>query len=108
MINTSNPYQSALMPKEINYDLEVRNQERHYADEDKLTKAPKILVFPLDQLTQVLSNAFTSLAQVYSLLDQAKRNPIINKKAIEMLQQKIDKINELIISLPQELDNLGI
>ena len=109
MINSSNPYQTARMGTQINHDLDTVEQQMYKnQEEEERQKAPKILVYPLDQLTQVLSSAYTSLAQVYSLLNQAKQNPIINKKAIEKLQMKIDKINSLILNLPAELDNLGI
>ena len=108
MTNAPNPYQTAIMPKEVNYKLDTRNQEMMNAEEEKNHDAPRILIYPLDQLTQLLSSTYTSLVQVYSVLDQAKQNPVINSKALTKLQNKIDKINRLILDLPEELDNLGI
>jgi hypothetical protein len=109
MENTSNPYQTKFLTRSIQHQHDPGPSLKILKKEEiRSHTAPKILVYPLDQLTQVLSTTFVSLTQVYSLLAQAKENPIINKKAIEQLQEKINTINKMISTLTVELDNLGI
>ena len=74
--------------------------------------APKVLPFPLTMLLDQLGNLFTKTAELrYDLVKSIDRSPIINestekKKAVEILNKKMNQIQEVIYSCTQELNIL--
>ena len=102
------PYSIGPENKPINLDMKVQGQVIKYKDDEKFQKAPPILPFELEKLTEILGNTFVSLAELRIMLANASRNPEINKASLSNIISKIDNINELILDIPDDLANIDI
>ena len=69
---------------------------------------PPILPFRLEQITQELGNAFVALAELRNMLSSAQKDNNIDDMPIDAIKEKIDKINELILDIPEDLAKIGI
>jgi len=88
--------------------MPVVDQIIKYKDDEKFQKAPPILPFELERINEVLGDTFVSLAELRTMLVSASNNEEINKAAISNTISKIDKINELILDIPEDLAKIGI
>jgi len=66
------------------------------------------LPFELGKLTDVLGNTFISLAELHRMLGNVKRNKSVDDGDIKKMQDNIDKINNLILKLPEDIAKLSI
>jgi len=79
--------------------------------EDNLSKAPKILPFPLDTITDELIYAYGRLQGVESLLIQALETPVMiasQKKLVTSLKDRATKARLLVDSIYKELAKLTL
>jgi hypothetical protein len=117
------PYSIGPEDKPINFHMNVQDQMSMYKDNEKDQKAPPILPFELDSLNQELGAVFVSLANIRNMLIRASREPVqgdptelpfnqaagnINRGAVKNITDKIDKINELILDIPEDLAKIAI
>ena len=102
------PYSTAPDDSPINHHMNVQDQLPMYKDNEKYQKAPAILPFELQQINELLSNTFVSLAELRNMLSKAKANENISSVAINQINDKIDKINELILDIPEDLSKIAI
>jgi len=113
------PYSVGPENNPINFDMNVQDQMIKYKDDEKFQKAPPILPFELEKLTEILGNTFVSLAELRIMLVNVSTNqPVtgptefkgkgINKAALSNIISKIDNINELILDIPEDMANIGI
>ena len=103
-----NPYSVGPEDNPINYHMNVQDQISMYKDNEKYQKAPPILPYELQQMNDLLSNTFVSLAELRNILSRAKANENISSGAINQINDKIDKINELILDIPEDLSKISI
>ena len=102
------PYSVGPEDQPINFHMNASDQMSIYKDNEKYQKAPPILPFELQQINELLSNTFVSLAELRNMLSKAKANENISSGAINQINQKIDKINELILDIPEDLSKISI
>ena len=79
-----------------------------YADEEAKSKAPPTLSFPLDTLLQFIGNMMVCLTQIRTQLNVASELPESNKRVIGRIMGKIDKINQIAISIPEDLESIKL
>jgi len=102
------PYSIGPEDNPIQFHMPVVDQIIKYKDDEKLQKAPPILPFELERINEVLGTTFVSLAELRTMLVSASNNEEINKAALSSTISKIDKINELILDIPEDLAKIGI
>jgi len=108
MNDGKNPYSIGPEDNPIQFHMPVVDQIIKYKDDEKFQKAPPILPFELERINDVLGATFVSLAELRTMLVSASNNEEINKAALSSTISKIDKINELILDIPEDLANIGI
>ena len=108
MNDGKNPYSIGPEDNPIQFHMPVVDQIIKYKDDEKFQKAPPILLFELERINDVLGATFVSLAELRTMLVSASNNEEINKAALSSTISKIDKINELILDIPEDLANIGI
>jgi len=97
------PYSVGIASKNISHDMDASSQINKYKEDESQQKAPPTLPYEFDNVTKVLGDTFTSLTELRNILSRASHNDSISKDNVEVIKQKIDKINELILELPQDL-----
>jgi hypothetical protein len=102
------PYSIGPEDNPIQFHMPVVDQIIKYKDDEKFQKAPPILPFELERINEVLGTTFVSLAELRTMLVSASNNEEINKAALSSTISKIDKINELILDIPEDLAKIGI
>jgi len=102
------PYSIGPEDNPIQFHMPVVDQIIKYKDDEKFQKAPPILPFELERINEVLGTTFVSLAELRTMLVTASNNEEINKAALSSTISKIDKINELILDIPEDLAKIGI
>ena len=102
------PYSIGPEDNPIQFHMPVVDQIIKYKDDEKFQKAPPILPFELERINEVLGDTFVSLAELRTMLVSASNNDEISKAAISNTISKIDKINELILDIPEDLAKIGI
>ena len=108
MDGPENPYSIGPEDNPINFHMNAQDQMSIYKDNEKYQKAPAILPFELQQINELLSNTFVSLAELRNMLSKAKANENISSIVINQINNKIDKINELILDIPEDLSKISI
>jgi len=104
----SSPYSVKPDSNPIQQSLNTDGQQKMYKEEEKNQKAPPILPFEVEGITEVLGNTFVSLAELHRMLSNVKENGSVDKDHVEELQGKIDKINNLILELPKDIAKISI
>jgi len=113
------PYSVGPENNPINFHMNVQDQIIKYNDDEKFQKAPPILPFELEKMTELMGDTFVSLADLRTMLvSLANKTPVsgpsdippkgINKAALSNIISKIDNINELILDIPDDLANISI
>ena len=102
------PYSIGPEDNPIQFHMPVVDQIIKYKDDEKFQKAPPILPFELERINEVLGTTFVSLAELRTMLVSASNNEEISKAALSSTISKIDKINELILDIPEDLAKIGI
>ena len=102
------PYSVTPDDKPINYHMSVQDQIQKYKDDEKYQKAPLILPYEVERINEVLGNTFVSLAELRQMLSKAQKTSNIPTQPLDALKEKIDKINELILDIPESLAKIGI
>ena len=92
----------------ISFNMRVKDQINKYKEDEKHQKAPPILPFELEQITQELGNAFVALAELRNMLTKAQQDTNISDMSVDAIKEKIDKINELILDIPEDLAKIAI
>ena len=102
------PYSVSPDDKPIAFHMNVQDQIEKYKDNERHQKAPPILPFELEQINELLGNTFVSLAELRNMLSKAKANENIASGVINNINDKIDRINELILDIPEDLAKIAI
>ena len=102
------PYSTGPVTQPINFHMNVQDQINMYKDNERHQKAPPILPYELQHMNELLGNTFVSLAELRNMLANAKGNKGISDGAVDQINNKIDKINELILDIPDSLAKIGI
>ena len=102
------PYSIGPEDKPINFHMNVQDQISMYKDNEKDQKAPPILPYDLQHMNDVLGTAFVCLAELRNILFRARSNENIEEQYIDAINDKIDKINELILDFPDDLAKISI
>tara|TARA_R100000995_G_scaffold47690_1_gene22684 strand:- start:346 stop:672 length:327 start_codon:yes stop_codon:yes gene_type:complete len=102
------PYSTGPQDKPISFHMNVQDQIDMYKDNEKHQKAPPILPFELDRINELLGNTFCDLAELRNMLTKAKASEEVSDEAIDTINDKIDKINELILDIPADLSKIAI
>jgi len=102
------PYSVGPEDKPINYHMNVQDQMSMYKDNEKQDKAPPVLPYELDRINEVLGSAFVSLAELRNMLARTQASNKTPNGAISQITDKIDKINELILDIPEDLAKIAI
>ena len=102
------PYSTSPDDKPIKYHMNVQDQIAMYKDNEKHQKAPAILPYEVERINEVLGNTFVSLAELRNMLSKAQKTSNIPTQPLDALKEKIDKINELILDIPDTLAKIGI
>lgn len=92
----------------INFNMDVKGQMLKYKEDEAHQKASEILPFEFDNIIKVLGDAFVSLTELRKMLGAAKQNKLVNQKAIEDIQNKIDKINQMMLEIPDDLSIISL
>tara|TARA_R110000824_G_scaffold97675_3_gene233337 strand:+ start:237 stop:563 length:327 start_codon:yes stop_codon:yes gene_type:complete len=108
MDTPENPYSTGPEDNPISFHMNVQDQLSMYKDNEKQQKAPPILPFELQHMNELLGNTFVSLAELRNMLSNAKANKDISSSAVDQINDKIDKINELILDIPDDLSKISI
>tara|TARA_B110000881_G_C18385838_1_gene418498 strand:+ start:263 stop:589 length:327 start_codon:yes stop_codon:yes gene_type:complete len=108
MNSAESPYSTKFNDTPIKFRLNSDDQISKYANEEKEQKAPPTLPFELGKLTDVLGNTFISLAELHRMLGNVKRNKSVDDGDIKKMQDNIDKINNLILKLPEDIAKLSL
>tara|TARA_R100001244_G_scaffold131291_1_gene104354 strand:- start:1600 stop:1926 length:327 start_codon:yes stop_codon:yes gene_type:complete len=108
MSKGDSPYSTGIASKNISQTMSTTNQQAQYKAEERAQHSPKILPHELDQVNQVLSTAFTALADLSGMIQAAKSNREIDEDLVEAISCRVDKINELILDLPEYLAKIAI
>ena len=102
------PYSTTPNDKPITFDMNVQDQIEIYKNNEKHQKAPPILPHQVEKINQTLGDIFVSLADIRNMLSNAKESKEIPDGPIDLINDKIDKINEIILDIPEDLSKIGI
>jgi hypothetical protein len=89
-------------------EMDPSGQAGIYRDDEQNQKAPNQLAYPLETLNQFIGNMLTCLTQIRSTINVASNNPKTDIKATNRILDKIDKINLIAISIPEDLERLKL
>ena len=88
--------------------MDTRAQEALKQQQEIESKAPPTLMFPLETLMQMAGNMIVTLTQARSALNVAGNNPEADRKVIQQLVDKLDKLNLILITIPDDLEKLKL
>lgn len=88
--------------------MDTRNQEYMKQEEEFKSKAPPTLYFPLETLQQFVGNMLVTLTQARSALNIAGDNPEADKKHLAAIIEKLDAVNVILVSIPEDLEKLSL
>ena len=118
MSNGEFPYSTSPDNKPINFQMDTSDQMSKYKGDEKFQKAPPIVPFDVEAMNSTLGNIFVSLAELRNMLMRMTAQPIegptevpsqgVNKGAVDNITNKIDKINEIILDIPEDLAKIAI
>lgn len=107
MQDFKNPFSTSQADAPV-HEMDTSGQAGIYRDDEKLQKAPGTLAYPLDTLNQFIGNMLTCLTQIRSAINVASNNPKSDTAATNKILDKIDKINLIAISIPEDLERIKL
>ena len=108
MKNNQNPYQIGLADKPVIGQGDISSQLRQFEAEDKNSKAPLILPYPVDKILPILTNALSEMITARKLVCDAGNNPKVVKDKLETITDEIDTINMKILDLFRYLSIIAL
>mgnify|MGYP001374913231 FL=1 len=118
MSNGEFPYSVGRDDKPINFQMNTSDQISKYREDEKHQKAPPIIPFNVEAMNSKLGDMFVTLAELRNMLMRLTAQPIegptevpyngVNKGAVDNITNKIDKINEIILDIPEDLAKIAI
>jgi len=118
MSNGEFPYSTSPDYKPINFKMSTSDQMAQYKNDEKYQKAPPIVPFDIEAMNSKIGDMFVSLAELRNMLMRLTAQPIegptevpyegVNKGAVDNITNKIDKINEIILDIPEDLAKIAI
>lgn len=103
------PYFTGIADKQYSPNLNTDGQIRKYKEDEMKQKAPPILPYELQQIQQLMGDTFVSLAELRAMLMTASNRKGIDSNTIDSINQKIDKINEILtLEIPEDLSKIAI
>jgi len=88
--------------------MDTHAQEILKKEQEYESKAPPTLMFPLETLMQFVGNMIVTLTQARTALNVAGDNPQSDKKVIGNIVDKLDKVNLILITIPEDLEKLKL
>lgn len=107
MQNPTSPYETT-KANSPSLDMPTHGQEEIKQEDELKGKAPPTLTYPLETLTQFVGNALVTLTQARTALNVAGDHPEADKKALAEIVAKLDDVNIILFSLPQDLEKLSL
>jgi len=104
----SSPYSIKFNSAPIQQSLNTDNQQAKYKEAERSQMAPPELPFEISNITEVLGNTFISLVELHRMLGNIKGNESIDTSNVGELQGKIDRINNLILELPEDISKMSL
>ena len=109
MNNGNSPYSTGFNDKNIRFNQgTVADQIAKYKQEEVGHKADMLLPHELAGIERVLGDTFVSLTTIRNMLDHAQQNEEISKHTLNVIKDKIDNINEIVLDIPNDLAKIGI
>jgi len=109
MNNGYYPYGTGFNDKNIKYSQgAVDDQLSMYKHEEINQKAGLKLPHELDGIEKILGDTFVSLTTVRNMVKHAEQNSEINHHALDVIKNKIDDINKIVLDIPNDLAKIGI
>tara|TARA_R100001079_G_C4404822_1_gene132981 strand:- start:182 stop:538 length:357 start_codon:yes stop_codon:yes gene_type:complete len=112
------PYSVNTDDKPINFKMNTSDQMAQYKNDEKYQKAPPTVPFDIEAMNSKIGDMFVSLAELRNMLMRLTAQPIegptevpyegVNKGAVDNITNKIDKINEIILDIPEDLAKIAI
>ncbi len=102
------PYSTSFNDKPINQLMDTTDQQKKYKDEEKEQKAPPTLPFELEHILSKIGDTFVSLTEIRRMLGNVKNNASVDDADVKGMQDKIDKINNLVLGLDEDLGKLSL
>ena len=88
--------------------MDTHAQEALKKQQEFDAKAPPTLMFPLETLLQFVGNMVVTLTQARTALNVAGSNPQSDKKVLSKIVDKLDKVNLILITIPEDLEKLKL
>ena len=106
----NSPYSTGFNDKNINFDQGTQaDQVAKYKQEEVNQKADMVLPHELVGIERVLGDTFASLTTIRNMIDHAAQNEEISKHALDVIKDKIDTINKIIVlDIPEDIAKIGI
>lgn len=105
MTDKMNPFSTTQASPPV-LEMDPSGQMGIYRDDEKNQKAPDTLPFALDTLNQFIGNMLACLTQIRTQINIASNSPNADIKTTNKVLDKIDKINLIAISIPEDLERL--
>jgi len=103
------PYFTGIADKQYSPNLNTDAQVNKYKEDEANQKAPPILPYELQQIQQLIGDTFVSLAELRAMLTAASNKNGIDSSVIDSINQKIDKVNEILtLEIPEDLSKISI
>ena len=107
MQQTNSPYETS-KANSPNLDMPTHGQEEYKREDEMAAKAPPGITYPLDTLIQFIGNMMVTLTQARTALNIAGQNPDTDKDKLAEIVRKLDDINLIAISIPEDLETLSL
>ena len=107
MQQANSPYETS-KANSPNLDMPTHGQEEYKREDELAAKAPPSVAFPVDTIMQFLGNMTVALTQARTALNVAGDNPAADKEIIDTIIKKIDQMNLIAITVPDDLDSMAL
>jgi hypothetical protein len=88
--------------------MSTKGQELYKQEDEMRGKADPAITYPLETLVQFIGNMLVTLTQARTALNVANNHPEADKRTIGKIVEKLDEINLIAISIPEDLEKLSI
>lgn len=107
MRQANSPYETS-KANSPSLDMPTHGQEQYRREDELRAQAPPTVTYPLDTLIQFVGNMLVTLTQARTALNVAGENPEADKNILGKIIKKLDEINMIAISIPEDLETLRL
>ena len=109
MNNGNSPYSTGFNDKNIRLDQgTLADQIAKYKQEEVNHKAEMKLPHELAGIERLLGDTFVSLTTIRNMISHAEQNKEISRHTLDVVKDKIDTINKIVLDIPDDLSKIGI